>query len=224
MSQTTIKTKAKNMYNLSSQEYTKFDEDVVWENSKMIMRQVLGDELYLDYINRNELASTPTITSLEKSDTDTYYTEATISDRHYLKANDLIEITMDNQNWYDGTYKVVLVEDVDTETGFSETKFDFHKEFTVTDTGSYIDKFREDMEILHAVILTTLIFPFLKKVSENYTFPDAKTYGQGNVSPSRATELRKWHFVYFENAKNILRFYHGNKEYDKHQIGQIKCY
>jgi len=205
--QTAIVAKAENLYNLDALEKAKLEKQEVIDFSFEIMKRILGFSAYNDYINRPAINAVSISSFALDPDysADEYILLVTTDGNHRLSTGQLITIT-DSTN-YDGSYIVSLIPDTDTFSGYVETQFRIHQEFVATETAEYVDEIRNSFELAQAVILATLLFPFLKKLRLGDVMSDYRQYGEGNTSPSRAEELKKMHEIWYYQAVNILKNY-----------------
>ncbi len=151
MNYTNILAKIKTLYNLKSSDpvYTDITETHMDLALGGLIKPVLGNSWYLNYFNRPELSSV-NITSCEEYTSDTDYVKLTTASSHYLTDGQNVILNTTN-DYYDGIYKIKLILDSTTKTGYELDTFLIFDTFTLMDTGTYEDQIKQDLDFCLAV-------------------------------------------------------------------------
>ena len=217
MNFTNIKVLIKELYNLRDTDdlYTNIKEQHLRIANATVLRVLLGEARFIDYYNRPEIGSV-SITSF--SDYSSYYDgyiKATTNVYHHLTNEQLVIIN----SIYPGLYKIKLIADSSTKTGWELDTFIFKEDFTQDGTADFTDKIKQDLDFCAAVFTMEKSIGYSRDPNDfDFTF---RQYGEGNYKSSWE-QVQARHLAFLKDVSKIITAL-DETDSDKTSIGFVEC-
>lgn len=180
------------------------------------MKAYLGGGWYRNYRNRPEL-DTVKISSIEQYSIDTDYCKVTCDAQHYLtNEQDIILVASTN---YDEIYKIFLIQDSATKTGYELDTFLFYDTFVATETPVFYDQIKKNLDFCTAILMVEKAAGFNRNAFQfDYNW---KEYGKGNKRYSNWEDVAKRHAYFIRDVGKILDTFDNDKK-DNTDLGYVE--
>lgn len=182
-----------------------------------MMKPYLGGFWYRNYRNRPELQAV-SITKIEEYSTDDDYCKVTCDGSHYLTDGQNIVFT--DSTLYDEIYKIELIADSDSKTGYELDTFLFYDDFAGDEQPTFEDQIKKDLDFCTAVLMIEKAAGFNRNI---YQFDfNYQEYGKGDKRFSNWEQVAKRHADFIKSVGNILNTFDSDEK-DKTKLGFMEC-